>query len=331
MSLEAAEKYIRDLEALKRYPDAKREREELARGNDQLKSRASELEKEVKELKAKLSREVKSREEAEGKLAAKASEAEELKTELGKVSGELKALKEFKLRSAGGRELTLEQAIAEFLKAQESEIERRANEKYEVLRADLEAKMPRLIFERLIETVKEPPWPKEIASVIETKAREVADWILQDKVRWPDWFKEHYAKEVAEGVKEGIDSEFERRVEEKATERAGEKLKQLTDIEWPRWYGANIKPKLSDLEAKIKDNAIGMLRRPWQIKCDKCGTERKFEPTEQDIADLLYRNVVFVPCDNPDCKDWRIRGHRITIHIHDLIAAYLEGEGPAGA
>ena len=324
MTLEAVERYIHELEALKYYPEVKRERDKLAEENAELKERVAGLEEEVNKLRAELSCEAEERKIAKDALGAKTSLAEKLEVELDRVSNELKKLKDFQLKSIGGRNLTLEQARDEFLKAQEFEIERRANEKYSALGADLEARMPKLVYDKLIEIVEKPPWPNEIASAIETRAKEIADEILRDKERWPSWFNELYLEEVRVGVSAGLDAEFERRVEDGATERAEVKLRQLTTIEWPNWLETNVKPKLSDLEAKVKENAIGMLRGPWLIKCDRCGTKQKeIELTERGISDLLSIGHVEKECVNPDCKDWRIWRHRIRISLYGLIAAYI--------
>ncbi len=310
MSFESVEKYIRDLEALKQYPEVKRERGALAEENAVLKDKVAGLEKEVVDVKVEFARESERRKAAGDGLEVKASLAEKLEAELGGVSEELKALKDFEIKSTGGRNLTLEQAREEFLKAQESEIERRANEKFEVLKADLETKMPGLVHDKLVETLGKQPWPKEIAGAIESKAGQMASEILRDKERWPSWFKEFYLKEVKAGISTGLNIEFERGVEKGATERAG---------------------KLSDLEAKIKVNAIRALEGPWRgIKCDRCGVERgAFKLTEDGISDMLTMEYIELECINPHCEDLPAfrgrRRHKIRISIRDLIAAYIRG------
>jgi len=250
-----------------------------------------------------------------------------LETRVSELNEELASLKGFNVRFVG-EELTLGQAKVEFVRAYNDEIERRANEKVEVLKADLENKMPKLVYNKLIETLGKPPWPKEIAGAIEAKAKEIADGILRNEEKWPSWFKKFYLEEVRAGVSAGLNEEFERKVEMEATTRAEQKLRQLTTVEWPNWYNANIKPKLSDLEAKIKENAILILRGPWRnIKCDRCGTELgEIELTEQGMSDLLSRGHVEIECENFDCREWdRIRGHKIRISLQDLIAAYIRG------
>lgn len=255
--------------------------------------------------------------EVKEKLRKKASAAQKLGVELGKVSNELKALKEFEIKSIDGRNLTLEQARDEFLKDKETEIERKASEKFEVLRADLDAKMPGLVHDKLVETLGKPPWPKEIASTIQEKAKEIADEILKDKKKWPNWFNEFYLEEVSAR----LNAEFNQRVENGATERAEAKLAHLARVEWPNWYNANIKPK-------IEENVIRMLRdRPWNIGCDKCGTWQEIKLTEQNISDLLSIGIGYIEkkCTNPNCKEWDgVRIHGIRIFLCDLIASIKE-------
>jgi hypothetical protein len=327
MSLEAIERYIGEIEALKNYPMVKQQRDQLVNENAELKDRVSGLEKEVNGLRAELGREVEGKKVAGEELKAEKALAEKLDAELGKVSKELGALKEFEFKSTSGRNLTLEQARIEFLKSQESEIKQIVDEKYGALKTNFEARMPELVYEKLIQTIGKPPWPKEIAGAVEANAKEIADGILRDKERWPGWFKEHYLKEVRAGVSAGLDAEFARAVENGASERAEVKLKQLTTVEWPRWLETNVKPKLSDLEAKIKENVIGLLRSPWRIRCDRCGTEQEeIELTEHGISALLSTGYVEKECTNTDCREWdRIRRHEIRISLQDLIAAYIRG------
>jgi len=291
--LKTVEAFTRELEALQNYDRIKKERDELAERCSKLESRISELDKMVKDL-----------------------------------IGELASLKGFNVRFVG-KELTLEQAKVEFVRAYNDEIERRANVKFEVLEADLENKMPKLVYNKLIEIVEKPPWPKEIACAIESKAGQMASENLSNKERWPNWFKELYLREVNAGVSAGINAEFERRVEGEATTRAEKKLRELATVEWPNWYSANVKPKLSDLKAKIKVNAIRALEGPWRgIKCDRCGVEQgAFKLTEDGISDMLTMGYIEPECINPHCEDLpafrRRRKHRIRILIHDLIAAHI--------
>lgn len=254
-----------------------------------------------------------------------AERCSKLETRVSELKGELASLKGFNVRFVG-KELTLGQAKVEFVRAYNDEIERRANQKFGMLKADLEARMPGLIYDKLIETLGKPPWPKEIAGAIEARAREIAGGILADRESWPKWFDEYFLKEVRAGVGAGLNSEFERRVEKTSGERAEVKLRELAQVEWPRWYEVNVKPKLSILEAKIKQNAIGMLRGPWRgITCDKCGTEHgEIELPEQGISTLLSQGHIELECVNPDCREWdRIRRHKIRIFLYDLIAAHI--------
>lgn len=289
--LKTVEAFTKELESLRNYDQVKKERDKLAERCSKLETRISELDKRVRDL-----------------------------------IGELASLKGFNVRFVG-KELTLEQAKVEFVRAYNDEIERRANEKFEVLKADFGNKMPKLVYNKLIEIVEKPPWPKEIAGTIESEAGQMASEILINKERWPSWFRELYLKEVKAGVSAGLNSEFERRVEKGAAERAEVKLKQLTTVEWPNWLAKNVEPKLSELGAKIRENAFELLRGPWRsIRCDRCGTEQEeLILTEQGIGDLLSLDYIEKECTNPNCKDLKIRKHRIRIFLRDLIAAHIWG------
>jgi hypothetical protein len=253
-----------------------------------------------------------------------AERCSKLETGISELNGELASLKGFKIEFVG-KELTLEQAKVEFVRAYNDEIERRANEKFEVLKADLENKMPKLVYNKLIEIVKKPPWPKEIAGAIESKAGQMANEILRNKERWPDWFKEFYVNEVRAGVNAGLDAEFEQRVEEKATERAEKRLEELVNVEWPRWLKTHVKPKISELESKMRKDMIGVLKGPWcGVRCNECGTEiGEIELTENNIADLLCNLPVEFECANPNCRGLLGRKRKIRISLYDLIAAHV--------
>ncbi|MFQ5924756.1 MAG: hypothetical protein ACE5IE_02005 [Dehalococcoidia bacterium] len=287
MSMEAIERYIQELEAIKNYATVVAERDEFS-----------------------------------SKVAA-------LEASLKSASVELARLKEFKVHLSDSGGISLDEARQDFLGAMDAEIEKRAAEKLEALKREYEAKIPQLVYQRLVDILKGLLWPTEIAAVIRAEAEKRADGILYHSKNWPDRFKEYYQKEVGVGVKSGLDSEFERRVEEGAEARARQRLSELVNVVWPLWFDENIEPRVAELEARANENALQLLREPWTFTCDRCGTTFSTELTSFEIEGLLARGQVQIECINPACEDnflFFSRRHRFQVSLHDLIEVCIRGE-----
>jgi len=232
------------------------------------------------------------------------------------------------VRLADGEEVSLGEARRDFLRAMDAEIEDRATERFEALKLQYEAKMPQLVYQRLVETLKGRLWPKEIATVIWAEVEKRVDGILYHSENWPQRFKEYYRKEVGAGVKSGLDSEFERRVEEGAEARARKRLSELANAAWPVWFRENIEPRVTELERKVNENALQLLRGSWTFTCDRCGTKFDDELTSFGIEELLRKGQVQIECINPACEDhswFSSHRHRFQVSLHDLIEAKLRG------
>jgi len=286
MSMEAVERYIRDLEAIKNYSKVVKERDELSK------------------------------------------KAGALEASLKSTSEELARFRELKVRLIDGREISLDEARRDFLTAMDGEIEKRASERFEALKLQYEAKMPQLVYQRLVETLKGRLWSREIATVIRAEVEKRVDGILYHSENWPDRFKEYYQKEVGAGVKSGLDSEFERRVEERAQARARERLSELVNAVWPLWFGQNIAPRITELERKANENALQLLRGPWPFTCDRCGTKFDDELTSFGVERLLAKGQIQIECVNPACEDHSLfssRRHRFQVTLYDLIEVHIRG------
>jgi hypothetical protein len=68
----------------------------------------------------------------------------------------------------------------------------------------------------------------------------------------------------------GLNQEFNTKVETAALARAQQKLRELTNTEWPAWYQVNVEPRIAELESKINANARQLLKGPWVFTCDRC-------------------------------------------------------------
>lgn len=285
MSLEPAERYMQELEAIKNYAQVKRERGELSKRVEELKVSLDSALKEVSSLKG-------------------------LKTHLGSA------------------EMTLEEARLDFMRAQDAEIEKRAADRLKELKADYESKMPQLVYQRLRDILRQPLWPEEIAELIGTEAKSKADAILREQDNWPQWFRELYQEEVKKKVDSGLNQEFDSRVETAASARAQQRLKELTNTEWPTWYRANVEPKIVALGSKIHANALQLLKGPWVFTCHRCQTEFDAELTAKEIEQLLRSGQIKVECANQQCQDHSLfstRRHTFQLPLRDLIAVHVAG------
>ncbi len=285
MSIDTIERYIQELEAIKNYPQVKREKEELSHQIEQLKVSLDNALKEVSSLKS-----------------SKAN--------------------------LDGTQMTLGEARLDFIRAHDAEIEKRAADSFEKLKADYESKMPQLVQQRLRDILKQPRWPEEIAKLIDSEAKKKADAILRDQSDWPEWFKKIYEEEVNKKVSAGLNQEFNARVETAAVTRAQQRLSELTNAQWPAWYLANVEPKIVALESKINAGALQLLKGPWVFTCAQCGTSSNAELAAGEIEQLLRTGQIEVACGNPACEDrswFSSRRHTFQMSLRELIQICVTG------
>jgi hypothetical protein len=64
-----------------------------------------------------------------------------------------------------------------------------------------------------------------------------------------------------------------------------------------------VQPKIGELEALIRENALNQLKGTWSLCCDKCGRPFKTELRGEHIEKLLRFGFIQVPCPNPQCLD----------------------------
>lgn len=250
-----------------------------------------------------------------------------LEARLKRTSDELAGLKEFKVQLGESGEISLDEARQDFLRAMDMEIEKRTGERFEALKQEYEAKMPQVVYQRLVEILKGQAWPLEIAAVISAEVAKSVNRILYHSENWPDKFKVYYREEVGVGVKSGLDSEFERRVEEAAKAKAQQRLRELKNEEWPKWFSANIEPRIAELERKVSENAFQLLKGPWTFVCDQCDTTFSDQLTGAEIEALLTKGQIQIECINPACDDhflFSSRRHRFRVLLHALIKTYVE-------
>jgi len=281
--LYTVETYVKELEGLKRYDEAKR------------------LDREVSELKATLSEVQDERDRLKKEILAKQNaedEARQLREALKQAEKEVSILKETKAVLKGG-ELTLEEASQEFLKSREAEIKASMQEESEEARRDFEARVPRLVYEKLMAILKEPEWPLEISQVIEGKAEERAQ--------------------------SNLDDEFRKRVNEVALDR----LQELKRTEWHSFVEAEV--------SRITFNLVTLvagLQGTWHFTCDRCQSTVTMDIGPREIA-ILLKGERIAEC--PQCRDFNLppaplfAAHKInSSSLEDLLVAYMASKGPLG-
>ncbi len=270
------EKHIKELEALRRYPRVKQERDSLAMEVAQLKEKVAVLESEVS-----------THNELSSQLSKRDAEINELDGKLAEVGKELASLRKFKVKLPDGGELTLDEMRVQFLQAEEDEIEKKVKERLQTLKKNIRRRMPGLVHKRLIQLLESPSWPPEIARPIDTTARQIADDTLGARDQWPDWFRSYYLDEVNTLVKQRLSTEFERRVQAEV----GKRLELMKAGEWKEYAGS----KASALASSLKD-MLRELQGTWRFSCDRCGRGLSVNLSASDIGLLLEGETIDITC-----------------------------------
>ena len=270
------EKHIRQLEALRCYPRVKQERDSLAIEVAQLKEKVAVLESEVS-----------TKNELSSQLSKREAEISELVGKLAEAGKELTSLRNFEVKLPDGGKLTLDEMRVQFLRAEEDEIERKVKEGLQALRKDMRRRMPGLVHKRLIQVLESPNWPLEIARIIDTTARQIADGILGATDQWPDWFKSYYLSEVNALVNRHLTAEFESRVQAEAEKR----LELMKAGEWREYTGSRARALASSLKDLLKE-----LQGTWWFTCDGCGRRLSVDLSPSDIGLLLGGKTIDITC-----------------------------------
>jgi len=297
------EKHLKELEALRRYPRVKQERDSLAMEVAHLKGKVTVLESEAS-----------TKSELSSQLSKREAEITELAHKLAEVGKELTSLRNFKVKLPDGGELTLDEMRAQFLQGEEEEIERKVREHLQRLRKNIRRRMPGLVHKRLIQVLKQTSWPPEIATIIDTTARQIADGILATRNEWPDWFKSYYLDEVNALVNHRLSAEFETRVQAEAEKR----LELMKAEEWAEYTGSKARAIASSLKDLLKE-----LRGTWWFSCDRCGRRFSVDLSASDIGLLLEGKKIDVTCTT--CLDPAPFPFILSTVRHKLVSLSLGG------
>jgi len=314
MSLEKISELIQDLEAIKYYEPVKRQRNEAYTINNELKETVAKQEIEINRLSDLLDNKEKDFNTEITQHKQDTDRLEELSKEAETLKGRVKDLEAYKFLAEGK---TLAEAEKEFLRAKEDEITRRAEEKF----SDMERSW------------REEDKPNEVkAAAVQNlqavlSAREPlhsGEQLAEAGI--PQMVSEILEKEVANR----INAEFNKRVEAESERKSLEKLNRLKGVEWPRWFHTAMEPKITLIVDWVNTNLINFLKAPWQIVCDKCGTEQQLELTPQQISLLLTGNNVNFQCRNPNCKDL-FRRHTIAMDLPAFLMGLLSPGSTEGS
>ena len=308
------EKHVKELEALRRYPRVKQERDSLAMEVAQLKEKVTVLESAVS-----------THNELSSQLSKRQVEINELAGKLAEAGKALTSLRNFKVRLPDVGELTLDEMRVQFLQAEEEEIERKVREHLQRVRKNIRRRMPGLVHKRLIQVLKSPSWPPEIARVIDTTAREITDGILAARDQWPDWFKSYYLDEVNALVNHHLTAEFERRVQAEAEKQ----LELMKAGEWKEYAGSKARALASSLKDLLKE-----LRGTWWFSCDRCGRGLSVDLSASDIGLLLEGETIDITCTT--CRDpapfpfilSTVRHKVISLSLGEILELYMGSAPP---
>ena len=150
--LDTVERYIRELEALRNYPQVKSEKDSLAAEITQLKEK-------VAQLTSQLMGATYMQKNTLSQLKKRESEVKDLNSKLNEAQRELSSLKDFKARLPGSSGLTLEKIRDQFLSAQAKEIEAKVSQRVKELTKEMHSRMPALIQEEFTKVLSSPNWP----------------------------------------------------------------------------------------------------------------------------------------------------------------------------
>lgn len=320
LSLEKIERDIRELDAIRHYPEVKTERDDLLTKVQVLQGRVSELESHGADA---LSRGDRLEAELNSKGKQYQTELEARDEHLSRVNDQnsilqanVKELEEAKTLADGK---TLSEAIKAFKVARNREIAQEA----EILFIERKVKWEREqkpreasrkayeMLNQIIDTLRgsEPhAFPKDLL-----------DLMLPEKV----------SAIMKDEMNRRINTEFKRRVEEESIIKTKVKLDKLKREEWPKWLKANVGPKAREFSEQIYADSLRSINRTFSMTCDQCGTRQSHEMTPERIAYLLSPDPLgFLPgrglveCINPTCIEWGFR-HHLRVQLKDIIFEYL--------
>lgn len=306
---------INQTEAVKKYPQTKKELEECMESNKNFlglletqKGTIRELERklghpsEIQFLKMRVETLESQLKECEEKLGKSNTTNEMLRGRLDQL-GKLKATVDGK---------TLPEVEAATIKAQEKEIETRATDRLKIFTAKWEKEeKPRQLREAAVQVLGEilgglSKSGGEVFSLDVYQAglpRSVVE-ILENQVK----------KRMSEDIKRMIDSE--------AHEISKAEVARLVTEEWPRFKRENIEPMVQSIILELKAGILRLLSEPREMECTGCGTMWKNVFHSNNIDELSRKGETTVICPNESCR------LQVRMRSSQLIEDHLGVTGP---
>jgi len=284
------------------------------------------LEEQVRQLAAQLTSEAYTRQKTASQLKKREAEIRNLTCKLGDAQQELSALHDFQAKLPEG-EVTLKKLQERFLRAQTKEIESRTRKRVKELSKGIESQMPALVEKEFRRVLNSPNWPPEIEKAVSTQAAQVADNILRNKMKWPDWFKDYFIEQLEEVLDKQLNEEFEDRVNAEAQNR----LEAISTGHWEQFSAEKVRQLSTDLRAMASQ-----LQGEWRFTCDRCQRRISLEIGPTEMAQLLEDRAVDVMCSS--CLDpapppfiLSVVPHKVaSLALADLLRGYLGTDPPAG-
>ncbi|MGD0329698.1 MAG: hypothetical protein ABSB40_04525 [Nitrososphaeria archaeon] len=238
----------------------------------------------------------------------KVGELESVKTELEKRIADLEQIK---VTSEGK---TIKEAEEAFLRAEQEEISRKAeeksNEKYEKWRKD---EKPKEVFDSSV---------KELKTILQSLS-EAPYQAIPSKLAQAGLDVE-VKKALNVEVQKRLHVEFNKRVEARAHETALKWFENWKKSELNRWHNEKIMPEIARLETVFSSNIMTVLRdTDFEITCNKCDQISQIKFTGQMISNLITKGKSNLPCINPNCNDPWTGRHQIQINLADLIDSMI--------
>lgn len=309
MSFDRIDEYIGKLTAASEIKVVRSERDRLASELQTQQSNAASLEDKLQVLSRRL-------EDQSQQLEAKNKVIEELQSKLSERDGEVDRLSGI-TSVVAGEELTVPKLEEKIAQVKHREIKAEADRRFDQYKADWQEKSkPTEVRDEAL---------RALSTTISVLGGPEPHYLAKDMVDLG--LPSSVLKIISTDVDRRMNQEFQRRVERESDRKASEKLATRTNVEWPKWYAANVAPRVEELRIAFNSNAINQISGPWIFTCDKCQTIFETHLGKDQIESLLRQEYCEVPCPNQQCVDQIVfsrRTHVLKVRLEALINFYLQ-------
>lgn len=176
----------------------------------------------------------------------------------------------------------------------------------------------------------------------EERLKSMVDWVLKDKEKWPDWFKNNHDNLIEEKINGTLKNpdkwpkwfqEFSSKLmDEKLGRRLNEEFQRQVSVQvanneqrlkttlFPQYINRYIEPKAAELTGLIYENVFKLLEGPWEkIICPKCQGEISVTLGEEEIEQLLKTGKLLIRCPFQTCKDMWGDPYAFSVRLENFI------------